>query len=92
MASWGGHRPGSGRKPRDTIIVQCSIPRSVYNELIRRETETGVYRTRVAAQILCEWLSNGPPVMDQPQTHAPNGNSEAARLKRMPRAFADFHW
>ena len=55
----GGYRPGFGRKPRDTVRIECSIPRSVYDELLRREHATGVYHTRVAAQILCEELIGG---------------------------------
>jgi hypothetical protein len=31
------------------------LPRAVLDELIRREQQTGVYRTRIAAEILCSW-------------------------------------
>lgn len=55
----GGRRPGSGRRHRDTIRVACSIPRPVYEELISQEKLTGIYRTRVAARILCDGLIGG---------------------------------
>jgi hypothetical protein len=31
------------------------LPQQVLDELIRIENETGIYRTRVAANVLCEW-------------------------------------
>jgi hypothetical protein len=31
------------------------LPRVVLDELIRRENESGLYRTRVAANVLCNW-------------------------------------
>jgi hypothetical protein len=55
----GGRRPGSGRKPRDTVRVVCSVPRPIYNELIRCERSTGTYGTRIAAAILTEHLIGG---------------------------------
>jgi hypothetical protein len=33
------------------------VPREVYALLIKREAETNVYRTRIAARVLCEWAS-----------------------------------
>jgi hypothetical protein len=56
MASPDGQHPGCGRKPRDTIRVACSLPRPVYEELVRRERETGTYRCSIAAEILSEAL------------------------------------
>jgi hypothetical protein len=50
----GGRRPRSGRHPRDTVRVGCAIPRLVYEELIRRETESGIYRSRIIAELVCE--------------------------------------
>jgi hypothetical protein len=57
MASRGGRRVGSGRKPRDTVRVECSIPRSIYDELLREEGESGIYHTRIAARVLSEYAA-----------------------------------
>ena len=48
----GGRRPGSGRKRKDSVRLEFFIPRDVYNELIRRENLTQIYRTRIAAGLL----------------------------------------
>jgi hypothetical protein len=42
--SRGGYRRRSGGKSRDTVRVGCSIPRPVYDELVRAERESGIYR------------------------------------------------
>ena len=55
----GGQRSHSGRKPRDTVRLECSVPRSVYEELCERERSTGIYRTRIAAEILSAELVVG---------------------------------
>jgi hypothetical protein len=34
------------------------LPRAVLLELERVEIETGVYRTRIAANVLCEWAKS----------------------------------
>jgi hypothetical protein len=31
------------------------LPQQVLDELVRVENETDVYRTRIAAQVLCDW-------------------------------------
>jgi hypothetical protein len=31
------------------------VPRSVLDKLIAEEKQSGVYRTRVAANVLCKW-------------------------------------
>jgi hypothetical protein len=58
MASLGGKRPRSGRHPRATVRVECSVPRQIYDELVRLEGESGVYRTRIAASLLTEAVVN----------------------------------
>jgi len=44
-----------GRPRIGTYRLQCILPAQVLNELLNVENETDVYRTRIAAQILCEW-------------------------------------
>jgi hypothetical protein len=48
---------GRGRPRLDTRRVECMVPREVYEQLIREEAATNVYRTRVAAHVLCEWAA-----------------------------------
>ena len=55
----GGKRQGAGHKPCDSVRLEFSIPRPIYNELARREAVSGIYRTRIAATILCEELIGG---------------------------------
>lgn len=45
-------------RPRVGIYrLQCILPAQVLNELMTIENETDVYRTRVAAQVLCDWAN-----------------------------------
>jgi len=44
-----------GRPRLDNVRVECSVPKQVFEKLVQVETESGQYRTRVAAGILCEW-------------------------------------
>jgi hypothetical protein len=39
--------------------LETVLPRSVLDELVRREQQSGIYRTRIAAQILCDELIGG---------------------------------
>jgi hypothetical protein len=55
----GGARPGSGRKHRDTVRLECSVPTALVEELKRREAKTGVYHTRIAAIVLSDALIGG---------------------------------
>ena len=56
----GGRRSHSGRKSRERgLRIGCSVPRRAYEELCAREHDTGVYRTRIAATILCDELIGG---------------------------------
>jgi hypothetical protein len=59
---------GRGR-PRlavPNVRIECSVPRAVLDELVRREAATGgkLYRTRIAAKILCGVTQN-PMLCDQ---------------------------
>jgi len=50
-------RPG---RPRcGEYRLETMLPKACLDELIRRETKSGQYRTRVAAQILCDELMGG---------------------------------
>jgi hypothetical protein len=40
-----------------TRRVECMVPAEVYDQLVRAEAATNVYRTRVAAAVLCEWAN-----------------------------------
>jgi hypothetical protein len=51
-------RPGVqviGRPKLGDYRLQAILPQFVLNELMRVENETEVYRSRVAANVLCEW-------------------------------------
>jgi hypothetical protein len=54
----GGQRQHSGRRPRDTIVIRFSVPRPIYDELVGREKQTGIYRSRLASELLIEGLMN----------------------------------
>jgi hypothetical protein len=54
-------RPGVqiyGRPKLGTYNLQTVLPQRVLDELLRAENETDVYRTRIAANVLCEWAKN----------------------------------
>jgi hypothetical protein len=53
----GGPRPGSGRPRLGEIRVRCTLPRAVYELLLALETPER-YRTRIAAQILTQVLTD----------------------------------
>lgn len=48
-------RRGRGRPRLDNVRVECSVPRDVFEQLVAEERVTGTYRTRVAANVLCDW-------------------------------------
>ena len=48
-----------GRRPRDTVRISAAILRPVYLELVRQEKLTGVYRCRIVAEIVTEYLVGG---------------------------------
>jgi hypothetical protein len=44
-----------GRPQLGSFRLECMLPRKVLDELMRHENETGLYRTRIAANVLCNW-------------------------------------
>jgi len=42
-----------GRPRLNNVRVECMIPREAYEQLVAAETRTNVYRTRVAANVIC---------------------------------------
>jgi hypothetical protein len=46
---------GPGRPRLGDVRIACKVPQRVADALRRREETTGVYRTRVAANVLCNW-------------------------------------
>jgi hypothetical protein len=50
-------RRGRGRPSLGDYRLQAVLPQAVLDELKKREAATGVYHTRVAARVLCEWAS-----------------------------------
>jgi hypothetical protein len=44
-------------RPRSGFNLNCVLPKQVLDELVRCEAESGVYRTRVAAKVLCKWAA-----------------------------------
>jgi hypothetical protein len=45
-----------GRPRCGDYRLETMLPKAALDELLRREAETGIYRTRVAAEILCREL------------------------------------
>lgn len=43
---------GRGRPKLGDWRISVNLPDAIWRELLRRETETGVYRTRICAAIL----------------------------------------
>jgi hypothetical protein len=43
------------------------VPRDVFDQLVCAEQKTGTYRTRVAANVLCNWATEQQ--MTQPHAH-----------------------
>jgi len=50
-----------GRPRLGTVRVECSVPKAVFDKLVQEEARTNVYRTRVAAHVLCSWANVQPP-------------------------------
>ena len=75
----GGHRPGSGRRHRDTVRVGCSILRPIYLELVRQEKLTGVYRCQIVTAhlvggIVDRELADVRLAPRRETRHGPNGS------------------
>jgi hypothetical protein len=45
---------GRPRLPAPNKRIECMIPPEVYDQLVKAEAATNVYRTRVAAAVLCK--------------------------------------
>jgi hypothetical protein len=54
-------RRGRGRPRLNNVRIECNVPREVLDKLVEAESRTGIYRTRVAAHILCEWAGTKAP-------------------------------
>ena len=50
---------GRGRPRLGVYRVECTLPQAALDELLRRENESGSYRSRIAAKILCDELIGG---------------------------------
>jgi hypothetical protein len=48
---------GRGRPKLGDFRLETMLPHTVFKKLLRVENETGVYRTRIAANVLCNWAS-----------------------------------
>ena len=44
-----------GRPPLGSFRLHAILPQQVLDELVREENASGIYRTRVAANVLCAW-------------------------------------
>ena len=88
----GGRRQGSGRHCSDTVRIGCSILRPIYQELVRQEKETGVYRCQIVGRIVTENLIGA--VVDRElravRQSSMNG-AEPPLPDQMPRSLANFH-
>jgi hypothetical protein len=47
-----------GRPRVGDVRIETVIPQAVMDALVKRERVSGVYRTRVAANVLCEWQAS----------------------------------
>jgi hypothetical protein len=50
-------RARMGRPRLDNVRVECMVPRAVYDRLVAEEQAGRGYRTRVAANVLCDWAN-----------------------------------
>jgi hypothetical protein len=50
-----------GRPRLGDVRIETIIPQDVYNRLVREESRSGVYRTRIAAHVLCSWAGTTAP-------------------------------
>ena len=46
-----------GRPRVGSYRLQCILPAQVLAELMNVENNTEIYRTRIAANVLCEWAN-----------------------------------
>ena len=48
---------GKGRPRVGDARIEITVPRAVIELLLERERVTNIYRTRIAADVLCQWAS-----------------------------------
>jgi len=48
---------GKGRPRVGDCRIEVTVPRAVFELLLERERVTDIYRTRIAADVLCQWAS-----------------------------------
>jgi hypothetical protein len=63
-------RRGRPRLPVANYRVECTVPPAVFNKLVQVESQTGTYRTRVAAHVLCNWAGVTPSGNQQSSSYA----------------------
>jgi len=53
-----------GRPQVGDYRIECIIPKDALAVLLQHETETGIYRTRLIANAICQWASatSGRPI------------------------------
>jgi hypothetical protein len=49
---------GRPRLDQPNRRVECMVPPQVYDQLVKAEAATGIYRTRMAAAVLSEWAAS----------------------------------
>lgn len=54
-------RRGRPRLASPSYRLETMIPREVLDQLKQVEAESGVYRTRIACKVLCEWAHTKAP-------------------------------
>ena len=64
-----------GRPRCGSFRLEVILPEAVKVELIRRERETGIYRTRVAAAVLIEALTGDLPARFNTQSGRVEGRN-----------------
>jgi len=48
---------GRGRPRLGNKRVECMVPKPVLDQLMKEEAKTGIYHTRIAANVLCNWAA-----------------------------------
>jgi hypothetical protein len=46
-----------GRPKLGDVRIEVVVPKAVMTLMLQREAQTNVYRTRIAANVLCNWAS-----------------------------------
>jgi len=50
-----------GRPKLGNYRLECVLPEAVFDKLVEEESRSGTYRTRIAANVLCEWAGTQAP-------------------------------